>query len=265
MSEPVKDKRVRKRSYTSAIRQDQAARTRALIVNAAAELFTSDGYAQTTVRAIADRAGVAVDTVYAAFGTKVRVLTAVIDSRLAPPGTANVTDRPEATAVGTSPTSVARSTCSRTTSRPCRRACAPSTRSSARPPPWSPKCVVYAEMEQHRLANMRRVASWLAARGAWPSTGSGGTDDLGGGQSRRGPHAVRRGGLERAPARGVARGGARGHAAASRRAPPLLTPRSSGQHATERGVGRVVAAHAVHAGARGVDAEQMKIDGSGVL
>jgi AcrR family transcriptional regulator len=35
-----------------------------LIVDAAAGLFVSEGYARTTVRAIAERAGVAQDTVY---------------------------------------------------------------------------------------------------------------------------------------------------------------------------------------------------------
>ena len=39
------------------------------------------------------------DTVYAVFGTKARVLTALIDARLAPGGAANVMDRPEALAV----------------------------------------------------------------------------------------------------------------------------------------------------------------------
>ncbi|HET6860684.1 MAG TPA: TetR/AcrR family transcriptional regulator [Streptomyces sp.] len=166
MSKPVNRKRVPKRTYTSAIRQSQAARTRALIVNAAAELFTSDGYAQTTVRSIADRAGVAADTVYATFGSKVRVLTAVIDSRLAPPGTANVTDRPEATAVRDEPDQrrqvhlfardiAALSTRVRPIYEVLRTASAVEPEARA----------VYAEMEQHRLANMRRVASWVAARG----------------------------------------------------------------------------------------------------
>src|ERR1700730_10485711 len=92
-------KAVNKRSYKSVVRQDQAARTRSLIIDAAADLFISQGYARTTVRAIAERGGVAPDTVYATFGTKVRVLTSVIDARLSPSGVANVMDRPEALAV----------------------------------------------------------------------------------------------------------------------------------------------------------------------
>jgi len=53
-----------------------------------------------TVASIAARAGVAADTVYATFGNKARVLTAVIDERLgASSGAANVLDRPQAHAV----------------------------------------------------------------------------------------------------------------------------------------------------------------------
>src|SRR3954470_24285911 len=93
-------KPVNKRSYSSAVRQEQAAQTRTRILEAAGDLFASNGYGRTTVRAIADAANVAVDTVYAGFGTKARVLTALIDLRLAPAaGVANVMDRPEAQAV----------------------------------------------------------------------------------------------------------------------------------------------------------------------
>jgi len=58
MAKPVK-----KRAYTSALRTEQAARTRRLIVEAAAELFVSAGYARTTIKEIALHAGVAPDTV----------------------------------------------------------------------------------------------------------------------------------------------------------------------------------------------------------
>ena len=98
MAKPVK-----KRPYRSDVRTRQAALTKAAIANAAADLFIAEGYARTTMRAIAERGGVAPDTVYATFGTKVRVLTAVIDARLAPPGVDNVMDRPEAQAVRTEP------------------------------------------------------------------------------------------------------------------------------------------------------------------
>ncbi|HEX4984291.1 MAG TPA: helix-turn-helix domain-containing protein, partial [Ilumatobacteraceae bacterium] len=99
MTKPVK-----KRSYSSAVRQEQAARTRTRIVEAAGALFEANGYARTTIREIAEQADVASDTVYAVFGSKARVLTALIDARLAPGAdVANVMDRPEARAVRDEP------------------------------------------------------------------------------------------------------------------------------------------------------------------
>src|SRR3954453_15352882 len=89
-----------KRKYSSLVRDEQAARTRARILDAASDLFLERGYARTTMKDIADRAGVARDTVHAVFGSKARVLTALIDVRLVPDGSvANVTRRPDARAV----------------------------------------------------------------------------------------------------------------------------------------------------------------------
>ena len=57
----VKDKR----KYSSAVREEQAARTRARILDAASELFLERGYARTTMKDIAAQADVARDTVHA--------------------------------------------------------------------------------------------------------------------------------------------------------------------------------------------------------
>lgn len=161
MTKPVK-----KRSYRSEIRAQQAALTKAAIVDAAAELFTSQGYARTTIGAIAERAGVAPDTVYATFGTKVRVLTAVVDARLAPPGVDNVMDRPEAQAVRAEPDQreqlrlFARDIASLSTRvRPIFEVLR--TASASEPDVRS----VFEEMEVYRYTNMARLATWLAARG----------------------------------------------------------------------------------------------------
>ena len=92
----VKDKR----KYSSAVREEQAARTRARILDAAAALFLERGYGRTTMKDIAGQADVARDTVHAIFGNKARVLTALIDLRLVPDGAvANVTQRSDAQAV----------------------------------------------------------------------------------------------------------------------------------------------------------------------
>lgn len=85
-----------KRRYSSARRQAQAAETREQIVAAAGKLFAELGYAGTTIEDIARAAGIAVQTVYAAFGTKRAILTRLVelavvgDDRAAP-----ILERPE--------------------------------------------------------------------------------------------------------------------------------------------------------------------------
>ena len=85
------------RRYSSPVRDEQAARTRTRILDAASELFIERGYGRTTMKDIADEAGVSRDTVHAVFGSKAQVLTALIDQRLVPDGNvASVRQRPEA-------------------------------------------------------------------------------------------------------------------------------------------------------------------------
>lgn len=71
-----------KRRYTSKLRQEQARLTRMRILDTAQRLFTQRGYAVTTMEAIASEAGVAVDTVYASFGTKAGLLHKLLDVRV---------------------------------------------------------------------------------------------------------------------------------------------------------------------------------------
>jgi AcrR family transcriptional regulator len=172
MTEPVKKRAASrraantKRPYASAIRQEQAATTRERILDAAEEQFIAGGYGATSVAAIAEHAGVATDTVYKAFGSKVRVLTALIDRRLAPQGDDNVMDRAEANRV-------------RDETDPRRQIelfaediagvltrVSPvyeilRTAESVEPT----AAEVHAEMDRYRFANMRRVAGWLADTG----------------------------------------------------------------------------------------------------
>jgi AcrR family transcriptional regulator len=63
-----------KRQYTSHRREEQAAETRARILKAAHDLFADQGFGRTTITEIAKEAGVAVETVYAAFGNKATLL-----------------------------------------------------------------------------------------------------------------------------------------------------------------------------------------------
>src|SRR5438477_8775791 len=78
MAEKVK----RTRRYDSPRRREQAAATRRDILDAARPLFERDGYAATTMAAVAAEARVALKTVYVAFETKSGLLRAVWNLRL---------------------------------------------------------------------------------------------------------------------------------------------------------------------------------------
>ena len=71
-----------KRRYESPRRREQAAATRREILGAAQRLFEENGYAATTMAAIAEEAGVALKTVYLAFETKSGLIRALWDTLL---------------------------------------------------------------------------------------------------------------------------------------------------------------------------------------
>jgi AcrR family transcriptional regulator len=72
-------RKVKPRPYDTTNRQRQAADTRRRIFEAAQELFTRDGYVTTTIAAIAEHAGVAVQTVYASTKSKRDILKGILD------------------------------------------------------------------------------------------------------------------------------------------------------------------------------------------
>lgn len=69
----------KKRKYNSSRRKEQARETRSKIITAAKELFFENGYSGTSIETIANSAGVAVETIYATFGNKRSILTALVD------------------------------------------------------------------------------------------------------------------------------------------------------------------------------------------
>lgn len=77
MADPVKTRR-----YDSPARREQAEATRRSVLRASRALFTSRGYAETSVADIARRAKVSVDTVYTSVGRKPQLLLAVHDMLL---------------------------------------------------------------------------------------------------------------------------------------------------------------------------------------
>ncbi len=68
-----------RRTYNSPVRQRQAAETRMRIVEATRELLETEGYAGMTIEAVARRAQVSVQTVYAVFGSKTGILAELLN------------------------------------------------------------------------------------------------------------------------------------------------------------------------------------------
>lgn len=93
------------RSYSSPARSAQALRTRADVVAAAHELFVTLGWVATTMAGVAERAGVARQTVYLMFESKQALLEVCIDQRVRRIGAdAPVRSLPEYRAMGTGKT-----------------------------------------------------------------------------------------------------------------------------------------------------------------
>jgi AcrR family transcriptional regulator len=79
MNEDVKPRR----RYHSQRRQAQAAQTRHDILTAAQQLFLQRGYTGTTLASIAEAAGVVVETIYRAYGSKAALFKTVLEAAIA--------------------------------------------------------------------------------------------------------------------------------------------------------------------------------------
>ena len=77
VQEPVKT-----RTYRSPVRRERAAATRGRVLAAARNLFLERGYVRTTAREIAARAGVSLDTVYAAAGRKPQIMLELVEEAI---------------------------------------------------------------------------------------------------------------------------------------------------------------------------------------
>ncbi len=75
---------MKKRVYVSETRDAQAAKTRSHILEAAKELFQSEGFDRVTISKLAKAAEVSMPTIYAIFKSKRGVLQALIDEALPP-------------------------------------------------------------------------------------------------------------------------------------------------------------------------------------
>ncbi len=90
-----------KRRYSSSRRAQQAAETRAAVLDAARTLFGQQGWGATGMRDIARVAGVSVETVYANFGSKTQLLLEAIGvAVVGDDEPVALADRPEFAALG---------------------------------------------------------------------------------------------------------------------------------------------------------------------
>ncbi|HST85767.1 MAG TPA: TetR/AcrR family transcriptional regulator [Kineosporiaceae bacterium] len=87
------------RAYRSALRGQQADRTRRRILQVAGEKFARDGYAATSVRQLAIEAGVSVNTLYAIGGKPEIFLAALVEVMDDNPEGARLIDRADVTGV----------------------------------------------------------------------------------------------------------------------------------------------------------------------
>jgi AcrR family transcriptional regulator len=72
-----------RRRYESPRRREQALATQQAVLDAARELFVAHGYVATTIDAIAERAAVSPETIYATFKNKRSILSRLIDVSMA--------------------------------------------------------------------------------------------------------------------------------------------------------------------------------------
>lgn len=84
------------RSYDGRARREKALATRRAVLNAARDLLERQGFAATTMAAVARVAGVSAETVYKTFGSKPALVKAVFDVVIAgDDAPVSVADRPE--------------------------------------------------------------------------------------------------------------------------------------------------------------------------
>lgn len=156
-----------RRPYRSAARAAQAAATRSAVLQAARELFTERGYAGTPVSAIAARAGVAVDTVYAAAGRKPALMRELVETAISGADTAVPAEqRYYVRRVREAPTARAKIAAYTAAMAGIAARMLPVQRALAEAALDDPDCgALRAEISARRAANMRLFAADLRATG----------------------------------------------------------------------------------------------------
>lgn len=163
MSGPVKPRR-----YHSPRRKQQASRTRRAILDAAANLFATQGYAATTMTTIAEAAGVALDTVYATIGPKPVLFRLLVETAISGTDTpVPALERDYVQAIYAEPDPAAKLAVYAQATRQIQQRLAPLfgvLRQAAATD--QELAALWQEIAERRAANMRLLAADLAATGA---------------------------------------------------------------------------------------------------
>ena len=166
MTEDVKPRR----AYRSSKRAEQVAQSRRDIVQNAGVLFRNRGYAGVSMPAIATEAGVAVETIYRAFGSKAGLFRAVVEAAVAG-GAARadipVEERPAIRAIIDEPDPRRQLVLYAATQPGIHRRSGPLMRVLAAGAGSDPELgALWSELENIRLIGQGRVVGMLAERGA---------------------------------------------------------------------------------------------------
>jgi len=155
------------RRYDSSLRKEQARQTRMRVLDAAQRLFAERGYASSTIEAIAANAGVAVDTVYATFGNKRGLLSALVNVRVGGDDQPlEVLDRPGPQAVRREPSQKRQiALFAKDVSAIIERARPVDDITRGAAAVDAEIAAFRSRLEQTRFENLRRFVSWLAANG----------------------------------------------------------------------------------------------------
>jgi AcrR family transcriptional regulator len=166
MTEDVKPRR----AYRSTKRAEQTAQTRRDILSNAGALFREQGYANVSMPVIARESGVAVETIYRAFGSKAGLFTAAIEAAVAG-GAARaevpVVERPAVRAIAAEPDPRRQIELYTATQPGIHRRAGPLLRELAAAGASDPELrALWDEIEGGRLHGQAGFVAMLAARGA---------------------------------------------------------------------------------------------------
>ena len=153
-----------KRRYDASRRRQAAERTRAAILDAARQLFTQRGYTATPMTAIAGKAGVALDTVYASVGRKPELARLLIETAMSgTSGAVPAEERDYVRAIQAAPDAETKITIYAAAIRAIAARMAPLLAMLAQAAPAEPAlAALLQEISERRHANMRRFAADLA-------------------------------------------------------------------------------------------------------